>query len=467
MRYYLLPLGLFFFSVPLLAQDGVGINNDNPDPSAILDVASTTQGVLVSRMNSTQRDAILNPATGLLIYNTTTNTFWFYDSSSWVEIISGVSSDELVDADGDTKIEVEQTADDDLIRFTMKGTEYFQMSEGRLNVLNTGNSVFLGNLAGRSDDFSDNNNVFVGANSGQNSTTGEENASVGYRSMQDNISGSNNVAVGEDALRRNTTGDLNVAIGSNSLGSSLTNDSNLAIGNNAVRSLTSGSNNVGIGTSVMQNKTSGSNNVAIGQQALVSNISGSDNVAVGRLAGGSSTGTGNIYLGNQAGRNATGDNKLYIDNSSTATPLIWGDFQADSVTINGDLSVTGDITYVGTLTDISDRRLKENFDTLTKVMHLVERLQAYSYEMKNSESNKREFGLIAQEVQAVFPEMVKTIDHENGYIGVNYLQLIAILIEGLKEQQAFIEEIELNQSISKLKLQQLKAEINEVKSLID
>ena len=165
------------------AQDGVGINNDNPDASAILDIASTTQGVLVPRMTAAEMNAIGAPANGLLVYNTSTNTFWFFNNNDWTEIASSVSSDEIADADSDTKVEVEQTANDNMIRFTMRGTEYFQMTEGRINVVNTGNSVFFGNLAGRSDNLSDNRNVFIGNSSGQNNSTGESNVGVGYRSL--------------------------------------------------------------------------------------------------------------------------------------------------------------------------------------------------------------------------------------------------------------------------------------------
>ena len=467
MRIIIYTLITILLSLNLNAQDGVGINTDTPDPSAILDISSTTQGVLVPRMNSTERDGISSPATGLLIYNSTTNTFWFYDGTSWIEISSSVSTAEIIDADGDTKVEVEKTTDDDLIRFTMANTEYFQMTEGRLNVMNTGNSVFLGNLAGRVDDLTDNNNVFVGASSGQFNTIGNENVGIGYRALRNNTSGTNNVAIGEEALKANQKGKFNISIGGNSLNQSIVNDSNVAIGYNSISSLISGNNNVGIGTSSMFNKTSGNNNVAIGSLALNNNLVGNSNTAIGRQSGSNSTGSGNVFLGFQSGQNETGDDKLYVDNSNTSKPLIWGDFKEDSVVVNGDLFVTNNITYVGTLTDVSDKRLKENIDTLENVMYLINQLQAYSYKMKSSKTNEREFGLIAQEVQKVFPEMVKIVDKENGFIGVNYLQLIAILIEGLKEQQIFISEMEKNQVNSKLRLNLLNAEINKIKAELD
>ncbi|GAB5401409.1 MAG: hypothetical protein Aureis2KO_29940 [Aureisphaera sp.] len=76
----LLPLGGQFVN----AQ--VGINTTNPDPSAILDVQSTDAGVLVPRMTTTEKLSIASPATGLLAFDTTTNSFWYFDSTQWVEI---------------------------------------------------------------------------------------------------------------------------------------------------------------------------------------------------------------------------------------------------------------------------------------------------------------------------------------------------------------------------------------------
>lgn len=70
------------------AQNGVAINNNNalPDSSAMLDVSSTNQGVLVPRMTTGMRDSIFMPATGLLIYNLSTNAFNFYNGAQWVSL---------------------------------------------------------------------------------------------------------------------------------------------------------------------------------------------------------------------------------------------------------------------------------------------------------------------------------------------------------------------------------------------
>ena len=106
---------------------------------------------------------------------------------------------------------------------------------------------------------------------------------------------------------------------------------------------------------------------------------------------------------------------------------------------NVRLDVIGDIEYTGTITDVSDRRLKDDLKPVKDVLAKLQQLQGYSYHMKEDVSKKREFGLIAQDLQKVFPEMVKTIDHEEKYLGISYVQLIPILIEAIKAQQKIID----------------------------
>ncbi len=72
------------------AQNNVTINNDNslPDASSILDVKSTSKGLLIPRMNSSQRGAILTPAEGLMVYDTLTKSFWFKHAIGWTEMLN-------------------------------------------------------------------------------------------------------------------------------------------------------------------------------------------------------------------------------------------------------------------------------------------------------------------------------------------------------------------------------------------
>lgn len=96
LAFALLLLFLCFLTTSIYAQN-VGINSTGaaPDNSAMLDITSTDKGMLVPRMTTTQRDAISNPATGLMIYNSTDNQFNFYDGTAWSAIGSGSGGDNL------------------------------------------------------------------------------------------------------------------------------------------------------------------------------------------------------------------------------------------------------------------------------------------------------------------------------------------------------------------------------------
>ena len=138
----------------------------------------------------------------------------------------------------------------------------------------------------------------------------------------------NNTALGHNALKSITSGDGNIAIGESSLEKMTTGYQNIAIGKNALLNTTYADGNVAIGNSSLMNQNSGDGyNVAIGEGSLLNNINGKNNIAIGY----------------NAGYNETESNKLYIESSSSATPLIYGDFTdgSEMVKINGDLYSEG------------------------------------------------------------------------------------------------------------------------------
>ncbi|MCP4441844.1 MAG: hypothetical protein GY810_23300, partial [Aureispira sp.] len=83
-----------FWGQTIQAQ-GVGVNEDNssPNASAMLDVKSTTKGMLIPRMQTGERTTIPAPATSLLVFDTDTNSFWFFNGTIWVELRSGTDND--------------------------------------------------------------------------------------------------------------------------------------------------------------------------------------------------------------------------------------------------------------------------------------------------------------------------------------------------------------------------------------
>lgn len=251
--------------------------------------------------------------------------------NDWVRI-GGYLTPEggIADSDNDTKIQVEESADEDIIRFDLAGTEFYRMDNGRLEVLNTEGSIYIGENAGAVDAF-ENANVFIGSSAGSMNTTG-----------------SYNLAVGQDAFASNTQGGSNVAIGASALFSNTDGSGNLAIGESAMYENGSGSENVAIGAYTLADNSSGGNNLALGNSALRNNTTGTENTAIGDRAGYNNvSGDGNVFIGSRAGYNETGSDKLYIDNSNTSSPLIYGEFDSDLVRINGELDVEGNIHTSG------------------------------------------------------------------------------------------------------------------------
>ncbi|MEO1808257.1 MAG: hypothetical protein AAFU33_25815 [Bacteroidota bacterium] len=84
--FLLLSFSLWTFQHGLGQSVGINTGGINPDASAILDVASTSKGMLIPRMSSAQRQGITSPATGLMVYDTGTDSFWFFDGGNWTEI---------------------------------------------------------------------------------------------------------------------------------------------------------------------------------------------------------------------------------------------------------------------------------------------------------------------------------------------------------------------------------------------
>ena len=141
-----------------------------------------------------------------------------------------------------------------------------------------------------------------------------------------------------------------VSLDLESMGNVGSGNDNTATGQYSLASNQSGNDNTATGAYSLFSNDSGGDNVAMGHSALTSNTTGAGNIGIGWQAGASNqTGSKNIFLGYQAGYNETGSDKLYIDNSDTGTPLIYGDFASDALTINGTLNSTGTLTAAGIL----------------------------------------------------------------------------------------------------------------------
>ena len=272
---------------------------------------------------------------GAMRYNGGTGEIEYCDGAAWQSM--GGAGARIVDADGDTEIDVENSADEDIIHFNLGNStgytaaEYFRMTGPRLGVLNSGGSVFLGQSAGANDDLSSNYNVFVGQQSGQDNTTGDFNVAMGYVSLWNNTTGRLNTAIGNNSMYSNAIGSYNSALGANALWNNTTGNYNVANGHNSLYNNTSGGNNVASGYQALYSNTTGFGNVANGPSALYSNTTANYNIASGyQSLYSNTTGAQNVSHGFYALRNnvtgsyntANGENTLYSNVAgSNATAL--------------------------------------------------------------------------------------------------------------------------------------------------
>jgi hypothetical protein len=142
--------------------------------------------------------------------------------------------------------------------------------------------------------------------------------------------------------------------------------------------------------------------------------------------------------------------RLFVIGNGTASGA-----RSDALVVYKD----GDATLTGVLTQSSDARLKTNIKQLSSSLNKIEQLSGYSYNWIDTTARSKDIqiGLIAQEVEALYPELVRK--DGNGYLSVNYSGLVPVLIEATKEQQATI-------NAQKSKIQSLENRLIEVEKFI-
>lgn len=294
---YLVCVILFLFIAKItLAQVAINTDGSSPNPSAMLDIKSTDGGILIPRITITQRDSIDSPATGLLVFVTDNNSFYFYNGTEWQSII-GSAGNSLDAADGDPVNAVYVDNDGNVgIGTTTPGAALD--INGPIWQTGTGNSVFLGDSAGVNDDLTDNRNVFIGYNAGMSNTSGYGNIANGNFSLYSNTTGDVNTANGNESLTLNTSGSFNIANGYAALYSNTTGNGNVANGSYSLESNTTGFLNTANGSTSLRSNTIGSSNTAFGDATLHANTSGDKNIALGSWAGYNvTTGSNNILIG--------------------------------------------------------------------------------------------------------------------------------------------------------------------------
>ncbi|MBU0764988.1 MAG: tail fiber domain-containing protein, partial [Bacteroidetes bacterium] len=294
----------------------------------------------------------------------------------------------------------------------------------------TSHNTFVGTNSGMNFSLTSNGgNTLIGYNSGMSLQSGNNNSFFGYSSGWQMTNGTHNVMIGNNAGSQQHTGDFNSYLGSESAYYNADGDYNTISGYQAGRGVYGNSYNYCAlyGYKAGYSNSTGANNTFLGSYSGYSVETGGFNTMIGYKSGYLGTGSSNVFIGYMAGYFETGNSKLYIDNSSTSSPLIFGDFAANDVQINGDLC------YTGTFGACSDKRYKKNFQPVENPLKKINQIQGLYFEWKKDEypdrifSDRRQIGVIAQDVEKIFPEL---IDHDKfGYKTVDYTKLSVILLE--------------------------------------
>lgn len=392
-----------------LFGQGVGINDDNstPNTSAMLDIKSTNKGVLVPRMTSTQRTAIATPATGLLVFDNTTTSFWFYDGAAWIEL--GNSNSNLFTKTGITVLPnttiINEATDDFVFGSTQLEDNGNTNHDNRFFFDKSKGAFRVGQVRG--SDWDDVNRGLYSFASGQ----------------ETEASGDYSTAMG---ARCNALGDYSTALG--------------------YTGATYGDYSMIWGEACIAYNTSstawGSYTDAIGHYSTAggrqTNAYSAYEVALGCYD--------SYYIANSVSGWDVNDRLLNVGNGTSSTN------RSDAFT----LYKSGNATLAGTLAQSSDKTLKTNINSLDNSLDNILQLNGYTYNWKATENRSEELqiGVIAQEVEALYPELVRK--DGNGKLTVIYSGLIPVLIEATKEQQVTIKTqesriIALEKELSALK----------------
>jgi Chaperone of endosialidase len=288
-------------------------------------------------------------------------------------------------------------------------------------------------------------NTAVGALALFNNTTGTGNTADGAFALFNNTDGDANTATGQRALNDNTTGSYNTANGASALFSNTEGNFNTATGDEALLFNTTGSNNTANGVTALFNNTEGYQNTAAGHDALHSNITGYLNTAIGDAAlYSNTTGAGNVALGQLAGWYATtGNGNVYIGQGMVGVP---GESSACYIaSIFGQTSADGVQVYInsnnklGTLT--SSKRFKEEIKPMDKASEALLALRpvTFRYKKEIDRTGRSQFGLVAEEVDKVNPDLV-VHDKDGKPYTVRYDAVNAMLLNEFLKEHCRAEE---------------------------
>ena len=301
-------------------------------------------------------------------------------------------------------------------------------------------------------------NTATGAGALLSNTTGFLNTATGAFALFSNTDGARNNAVGARAFASNVTGIFNNAVGSFSLSANTNGVSNNAFGDEALSSNTSGDHNTAIGDRAL-NLNTGDNNTACGNVALFNNT-GSNNTALGNLAGSSLTfGDNNIDIGYNVFGVEGESNTIRIGNTDITDTFIGG---ISGTTVASGAAVLVDSSgHLGTVT--SSKRFKEEVRPMNKASEAIFSLEPVTFRYKKGIDRQGipQFGLVAEDVEAVNPELVVR-DKEGKPYSVRYEAVNAMLLNEFLKEHRKNEEQEKRIDALTAQLKEQAAQIQKV-----
>jgi hypothetical protein len=460
----IISIAIYIILASQLFAQNVAINNDGsaPNASAMLDIKSTSKGILIPRVNlisDSDEVTVPNPRLSLLIYNSNNalpdgDGYYYWNGNKWTKLATRVNLANLtwnIGGNSNTNANTDfiGTVDNKALVFKTNNilsakiepgpnNVFFGQSAG-LNMATGNNNSFFGHQAGTSVTFGS-DNVFVGHLSGNTTTSGSDNVFIGKASGKGNSIGSRNVFVGKDAGSINTVGNDNTFMGNDAGTETGTGDGNVAIGSGALSANGTGNTNVAIGQSALSNATFASNNIAIGKNALINNTTGNNNIAIGDDAGVLSfvpNLTNTTALGHQAA--VVNSNTMAFGNDDV-TGWIFGRSNSlvGAALVVGRDNTNGNgafLTSGGTWTNTSDINRKEDFTEIDPEELLQNIAQLPITRWKYKGTNEYHIGPTAQEFHKLFSlgvddKTISTVDPAG------------IALAAIKEQQKIITQQE-------------------------
>jgi hypothetical protein len=264
--------------------------------------------------------------------------------------------------------------------------------------------------------------------------------------------GSANTFLGVGAGNVTMSGDFNTAVGTSAFTNNDTGNSCVAMGATALLHNTGGEGNTGLGAEAIRDNTTGFFNTAVGISTLVRNTAGSLNTAIGQGALYWAEGSYNISLGAFSGNNLmTGGNNMYLgtgggDANESNTLRIGGDahYRAFIAAVRGVTTGVPDaipvmIDSAGQLGTVSSSaRFKEDIADMADASGGLLKLRPVTFRYKGQAGGARQFGMVAEEVEEVLPELV--VHGPSGEAEtVLYHEMPAMLVNELQKQQKRIE----------------------------